>query len=209
MFRDRVDAGRQLADRLASYRGEDAIVLALPRGGVVIGAEVARALGAPLDVIISRKIGAPDNPEYAIGAVSESGDAMIDEEAVQVYGIPRGYIDAEIARQMGEISRRVAYYRGGKPLTDLTRKAAILVDDGVATGYTMFAAVKAVRSLKPLKLVVAVPVSSPTAAAELRKQADEVVVLMAPEFFMAVGAFYANFEQVSDAEVKRYLESVQ
>lgn len=207
MFRDRVDAGRQLARGLTRYQGQDVLILALPRGGVVVGNEVARALGAPLDVIISRKIGAPDNPEYAIGAVSESGDAMIDEEAVQAYGIPRAYIDSEIARQMGEISRRVGYFRGGKALPDLTRKTVILVDDGVATGYTMFAAIRGVRSLKPQKVVVAVPVSSPSAAVELRRRADETVILLTPDLFMAVGGFYANFEQVSDAEVKRYLES--
>ncbi len=207
VYSDRVDAGRKLSKELAKYRGQDAIVLALPRGGVVVGAEIARALGLPLDVIITRKIGAPGNPEYAIGAVAENGQVQLNHEAVDVLGVDKEYLDAEIARQQAEIARRKALYRGGQPLASLQGKTVILVDDGIATGFTALAAVAAARAERPAKLVLAVPVAPEESLAELRPKVDEFVCPEIPEFFFAIGAFYGDFRQVTDEEVRSYLSA--
>ncbi len=209
LFKDRAEAGQRLAKELERYRGQDAVVLALPRGGVVIGYEVARALDLPLDVLIVRKIGAPGNPEWGIGAIAENGNVQLDERIIQALGIPRYYLDEEIRRQREEIERRRRLYRDGGHLPDLENKIAIIVDDGVATGYTMFAALRAVRADRPNKIVVAVPVATVEAARDLRKEVDELVVLATPEPFLAVSRFYWDFEQVSDQEVKEYLEKAK
>lgn len=204
-FQDRYDAGRRLAAKLDKYRNEPVIVLALPRGGIIPGYEVATALHAPLDVIISRKIGAPGDPEFAIGAIAENGELVINEEAVSPAGMLRDYISNEAKRQMVEIQRRKDLYRGGKPLPDLEDKVVILVDDGIATGSTLRAAVKAVKAEGAKKTVIAVPVAPPEAVDRFKKEVDEVICLYTPEDFMGVGRWYFNFDQVSDEQVREIL----
>ncbi len=176
------------------------MVLAIPRGGVVIGDVMARALGLPLDVIITRKIGAPGNPEFAIGAVSQDGTRYLDESTISALGVSEGYIEENVAEQIAEIARRTKDYRGSN-VYDLKGKTAILVDDGIATGHTAMAAVKYARKLGPSKLVFAAPVSSRSAAARVAALVDEFVCLDTPWDFYAVGQFYKRFEQVDDNEV--------
>jgi len=205
MFRDRVEAGRQLADRLSDYRNDArAIVLGVPRGGVVVAAEVARALGLPLDVLVVRKIGAPGNPEFAVGAVDERGNIVLNP-MVQV---PEEYVRGEAERQRAEIQRRLADFRQGRPPLDLAGKTAILTDDGIATGQTMLAAVASVRAGGAEKVVVAAPVVAPDSATRLRQTADDLVDISEPRFFAAVGEFYASFPQIEDDEVVTLLEQV-
>jgi len=199
VFADRRDAGRRLAAALAHLRDRRPFVVAVPRGGVVVGREVANFLQAPLDVIVPRKLRAPFNPELAIGAVAEGGAVFIDEDTAR--GIGSGYLGQEIAAQRGEIARRVMVYRGGRSLPCLEGVTAIVVDDGIATGATMVAALRAVRALAPAQLVAAVPVAPPEGIVRLAKEADEVVCLAAPALFHAVGQFYADFSQIEDDEV--------
>ena len=206
LFRDRHDAGKRLADALVDYRGRgDVIVLGLPRGGVIVASEVARELNAPLDTIISRKIGAPGNPEYAIGAVAEQGPVLVDEQVLDLYQISRRYVEDEAERQRREIKRRVELYREGRSLPDLRNRTVILIDDGIATGYTMLAAIEAVKAMKPRELVVAVPVAPPEVADQLRRTVDRLICLATPEPFYAVGRWYVDFRQISDEEVKEHL----
>lgn len=200
IFDDRIDAGKKLVEKLEEYRGPDTIVLAIPRGGVVLGYEVAKALGAPLDVIVPRKIGAPGQPEYAIGAIGDD-QVVLDELAISQMHVPRQYLDEEIERQKAEIKRRMRLYRDDRPFPDLRGKTVILVDDGMATGSTTIAAARAVRERNPGKLVLAVPVAPPDTVEKLRPEVDEIVVLQTPEPFYAVGSWYANFEQTTDEEV--------
>jgi len=199
IFSDRRDAGRRLAAALAHHRGQQLLVLAVPRGGVLVAREVADSLHATLSVIVPRKLRAPYNPELAIGAVAEGGAAFVDEELAGTAG--PAYLAQEIAAQRAEIARRVGVYRGGKPLPDLTGTCAIVVDDGIATGATVIAALRAVRALGPAQLVVAVPVAPPDGLARLAKEADEVVCLQVPGEFHAVGQFFADFTQVDDRTV--------
>lgn len=205
VFEDRVDAGRKLAARLMQYRGAETIVLAIPRGGVVTGYEIAQALDAPLDVIVPRKIGAPGQPELAIGAIGDDV-VVLDETIIGYLNVPKSYINQEIERQKAEIERRMRLYRGGRPFPDLRGKTVLLVDDGMATGATTLAAARAVRERNPGKLILAVPVAPPDSVAKLRREVDEVVVLETPEPFFAVGAWYANFGQTTDEEVIDLLE---
>ena len=208
MFKDRVDAGRRLADALQAYAGvADGLVVALPRGGVVVGYEVSLALRLPLEVFIVRKIGYPGNPECAYAALSETGAVHMTEEGRRFREIPSGYLDACRAEQDKEIERRRRLYRGGLPFPHIAGRTVLLVDDGLATGATFVAAVHALRELKPKRLVGAVPVAPAETAERLRAQLDELVVLEVPEFFMAVGQVYADFRQVEDAEVLRLLEA--
>ena len=202
MFKDRSDAGRQLAEKLALYRGKEAVVLALPRGGVVTGFEIARVLSLPLDIVAVRKVGAPDNPEYAIGAVGANGTVILND--AEAATIDKTWLAGEIAAQKKEAQRRSRVYRAGKKSLDITGKTAIIVDDGIATGLTMRIAV---RSAKAEKVVVAVPVAPPEAVHALSEEgADEVIVLEPPEEFLgAVGAHYIRFEQVEDDEVIRLM----
>lgn len=201
MFRDRKDAGERLAEKMSGYRNrEDALVFALPRGGLVVGYEVARILKVPLDVFIVRKIGFPREPELAIGAVSETGTVALNREMLSVHSISREYIDAEVARQNDEIRRRVDLYRGGRSMA-LEGKTVLLVDDGVATGATVKAAIEALHREKIKKLVIALPVAPPEIAADLAGMADEFICLETPANFMAVGMHYQHFGQVSDEEV--------
>lgn len=207
MFRDRVDAGKRLAEQLLDYKEKDVIVLAIPRGGVVVGYQVSRKLGAPLDLIIPRKIGAPMNPELAVGAVSQDGTIVLNDELVRMLRIPDSYIKAEADRQMREIERRMRNYRGeSRPLPVFKGKTVILVDDGIATGATMRAAIQSIRKQKPAGLVVAVPVGPRDTIMTLKNEADKVVCLETPEDFQAIGQFYEDFRQVSDEEVIQLLE---
>jgi len=213
IFRDRQEAGRLLAESLNVFQGEAKIgrlvVLGVPRGGVVIGYEIARALNAPLDVYVTRKVGAPGNQELAIGAVASSGDTVLDEGLILSLRIPRSYVDAEIARQREEIARQVTIYRGSRPSLDLSDKGVILTDDGVATGSTILAAVRGLRQQPLRQLILALPVGPPDTLARLEEEVDRLVYLRAPEPFWAVGAFYTLFDQISDKEVNRLLEQAR
>ncbi len=206
IFKNRQSAGEKLAEALAQYKSaKDAIILALPRGGVVVGHEVAKRLGLPLDIVVPRKIGAPGNPEYAIGAITEAGEGVFNEEETR--RVDQGWLKNEIAKEKAEAERRLKTYRGDKPYPELTGKIIIIVDDGVATGYTMRAAIKSVRVKNPKKIVVAVPHGAADSLTELRKEADEVIALEEPEWYGAVGAFYQEFGQTSDEEVIALLQN--
>ena len=207
LFKDRSDAALKLASKLMHYKDRaDVIVLALPRGGVVTGHEISKELNCPLDIIIIRKIGFPGQPELAIGAVSETGAVILNEDMVSSYRIPENYIDSEIKKQEEEISRRKILYRGGKGIPELDGKVIILVDDGVATGATMKAAIAALKTEKIKHLVVAVPVASPDSAENIKAMVDEWVCLDTPYYFTSVGSFYRDFSQVSDDEVVELLK---
>jgi len=205
-FRDRTDAGRRLADKLNQYAGrDDVIVLALPRGGVPVGAEVARALGAPLDVFLVRKLGVPGHEELAMGAIATGGVRVLNRDVLDQLHIPRERVDLVAAKEMEELTRREAAYRDGRPAPDVRGKTAILVDDGLATGASMKAAVAALRDLGPARVVAAVPVGAPETCAELEALADEVVCATTPDPFYAVGSWYADFDQTTDDEVRDLL----
>ena len=206
VFRDRREAGRQLAGRLRRYCDQPhTVVLGLPRGGVVPAVEIAAALRLPLDVIIARKIGAPGNPEFAIGAIAEGGDAYLNEEGLALSGASREYIADEIRHQRDEIARRQERFREGRALSLPDKPTVILVDDGIATGSTVIAAIRALRHQRVARLVLAIPVAPPDTVATLRDMVDELVVLSTPLLFWAVGAFYEDFQQVSDDEVCQLL----
>ena len=200
-FENRKDAGEKLSRVLQKYKNEDTVILGIPRGGVVLAAEVAKNLGTPFDVIIPRKIGAPHNPEVAIGAVTQDGTVIKDEAMVQLLGISDNQIEILANKVAGEISRRVNAYRGGRPGLELAGKTVVIVDDGIATGFTVQAALKSVRNMDPRRLVLAVPVMPADTVRLLRDKVDELVYLHAPELFYAVGQFYMEFDQVSDQEV--------
>ena len=202
LFEDRADAGRQLARRLESFAHRpNVIVLGVPRGGVSVAYEVAAALRAPLDVLLSRKLGVPGHAELAFGAISAGDGRYLDEETVRAAGISQQQIERVTAEVRLELDRRAKLYRGDRPPLQVAGKTVILVDDGIATGASVYAAIQALRQMKPLALVVAVPVAPPSTAAWLRRFVDEVVCLDLPDPFYAVGAFYRNFAQVEDAEV--------
>ena len=200
-FADRSDAGRQLAARLLPLAGEQPLVLGLPRGGVPVAAEIAAVLGAPLEILAVRKLGAPHNPEYGIGAIAEGGSKILDPEALALLGISNGTLRGIVERERAELERRVEAYRGDRPRPSLRDRTVIVVDDGVATGVTDTAALRAVRRDGPRRLVLAVPVCAPDSLARLREEADEVVCLTAPPQLRGVGEWYADFGQVSDDEV--------
>jgi erythromycin esterase-like protein/hypoxanthine phosphoribosyltransferase len=205
-FRNRNEAGRLLAEKLTAYANRpDVLVLALPRGGVPVAYEVARALGAPLDVFLVRKLGVPGYEELAMGAVATGGARVLNDQIVQRLGIPRYIIDAVAAREQQELARRERLYRGGRPPPDVRGRTVILVDDGLATGATMRAAIMALRQLQPARIIVAVPTASPETCDELKTEADDVVCGITPEPFLAVGHWYEDFSQITDEEVRDLL----
>jgi putative phosphoribosyl transferase len=205
-FADRREAGIELASRLAKYAGRpDVVVLALPRGGVPVAAEIAEALGAPLDIFLVRKLGLPGHPELAMGAIASGGVRVLNSDVVDWYGIPGYVIDAVAREEQAELERREREYRESRPLLDLRSRIAILVDDGLATGSTMKAAVEAVRKHQPARVIVAVPVGAPSACAEFAGITDETVCARTPEPFAAVGQWYADFSQTTDGEVRSLL----
>lgn len=207
MFRDRREAGERLAERLAelpSLRSTPVLVLGIPRGGVLVAEVVAARLRSPLDVVIPRKLGAPGNPELAIGAVAP-GVRVLDERIVRSIGVPAGHIEQEVARQEREIARRERRYRAGLPTVKVSGRAAIVVDDGVATGSTALAALRWARAQHAASVVLAVPVAPALTVRRLARDADDVLVLETPAVFHAVGQFYRRFGQVEDAEVLRAL----
>jgi predicted phosphoribosyltransferase len=204
-FLDRRDAGNMLAERLAAYRGARPLVLGIPRGGMPVAAEVASALKADLDVIVAHKVGAPGNPEFAMGAVTANGGSFLDEHILQLIGMPVAYMKVAVEEEMAKAKKREALYRGQWPQISPRGRTTLVVDDGLATGATMRAAVRSVRKQEAAKVVVAVPVGSGEACKVLSKEADEVVCYSTPTHFRAVGLHYINFEQVEDAEVMRIL----
>ncbi len=209
LFKNRVHAGHDLAMSLERYRSPATLVLGLPRGGVVVAAEVARHLGAELDVILTRKIGAPGNPEYAIGAVAEGGVVALNDREIDGIGISRTWVQSEIKRQEEEIDRRISLYRQGKPLPTMINRPVLVVDDGVATGFTMLAALRAVRQRGAHPVVMATPVIPSSTYDQLSFECDDTAVLDAPDPFYAVGLFYDEFDQVSDKEVIRLLQEAK
>ncbi|MGE5042023.1 MAG: phosphoribosyltransferase [Candidatus Levyibacteriota bacterium] len=203
-FEDRKDAGVKLAQALCMQKCKEPIVLALPRGGLPVGYEVAKVLHCPLEVFISRKIGSPENPEYGIGAVSEH-DVFLDNTSIQELQIKPNQLDKLIEKERLEVKRRIQTYRGNRALPALQGKDVIIVDDGLATGVTARAAILSIKKLKPRKLFFAAPVCSYDIALTLEQMADSVVCLLKPRYFQAVGKWYRNFNQVTDAEVLEYL----
>jgi predicted phosphoribosyltransferase len=206
LFRDRRDAGRRLADKLAAYVNRpDVIVLALPRGGVPVAYEVARRLVAPMDVFVVRKLGVPGYEELAMGAVATGGVRVLNDQLVEHLGIPDQMIDAVASRERQELARRERLYRGSRSPPDVRGRTVILVDDGLATGATMFAAIEALRNQNPARIVVAVPTASPDTCEEMKQKADEVICAITPEPFHAVGRWYRDFSQTTDEEVAALL----
>jgi putative phosphoribosyl transferase len=210
-FRDRAEAGRQLVPRLMAYAAENPVVLALPRGGVPVAFEVARVLRAPLDLIFVRKIGAPGHAEFGLGAVIDGAhpQVVLNEEALDHVRVPPGYIEEETRRQLREIERRREHYLAGRRPVDVEGRVAIVVDDGIATGSTVRAALKGLSCARPARLILAVPVAPADTIKRLRTEADEVICLMAPEEFYAVGEHYDDFRQTSDREVTTLLDEAQ
>ena len=202
-FTDRADAGRQLAQKLLRLKHADPLVLAVPRGGVPVGFEIAKALGAPLDLVLVRKIGAPFQPELALGAVvdGDHAETVLNEELVETLDLPKNFLRDETRRQLAEIERRRKAYLGDRPRPKIAGRSAILVDDGIATGATIRAALHAVRRNAPKRLVLATPVAPPDTVERLRPDADEVVCLETPENFFAIGQFYLDFTQLADEDV--------
>lgn len=210
-FNDRRDAGIQLARALLRLRDAEPIVLALPRGGVPVAFEVAKALAAPLDVLLVRKIGAPGHEELALGAIMDGAhpQTVLNEEIIRLTAPPAGYLEAEKRRQLAEIERRRELYRGNKSALDVAGRTVIVVDDGIATGATVKAAMRGISQNGPRRLILAIPVAPPDSIENLKGFCDEVVCLYAPEPFFAVGAYYADFSQTSDDEVIRLVAASQ
>ena len=208
-FVDRLDAGARLASRLERYRGPDTLVLGIPRGGVPVAAEVARHLNAELDVVVARKVGAPGYPELAIGAVTANGGRFLNTEIIRDLAVSPTDLHRAIAREMDEARRREELFRDSRPPSTIKGRVVLIVDDGLATGATVRAAVRSIRSRQPARLVVAVPVGSREACDALLGEVDELVCLRRPEPFIAVGLYYTSFEPVSDAEVQRILQEAR
>jgi len=204
-FKDRQDAGRRLAERLETFRVSSPVVIGLPRGGVVVAAEAARLLGAPLDVVVVRKLGAPGRPELGIGAIGEGGIVALNQELIDLLGVSEPELAAVEAREVEELNRRVAAYRGDREAVQVAGRTVVVIDDGLATGYTARAALRVLRNRGVARLILAVPVSARETADALQEEADEVVVLEAPFGFGAVGQWYDDFRQTGDEEVLRLL----
>jgi predicted phosphoribosyltransferase len=208
-FQDRREAGRMLASRLSAYADRpDVVVLALPRGGVPVAYEVAKALHGPMDVFLVRKLGVPGHEEYAMGAMASGGVRVLNRDVVEALHIPNEVVEQVIAREQRELERREREYRGDRPFPDLRGKTVILVDDGLATGSTMLAAVMALRQKQPARIVVAVPVGSPETCDAFRDHVDEIVCAITPDPLYGVGLWYTDFSQTSDDEVRKLLAEV-
>lgn len=206
LYRNRTEAGRHLASQLGDYANRpDVLVLALPRGGVPIAFEVARALNAPLDIFLVRKLGVPGYEELAMGAIATGGIRVLNKDVLRHLSIPGEVIDEVAAGEQQELERREKLYRGGRPAPDVNGKTVILVDDGLATGSTMRAATAALREQRPARIVVGVPVSSPATCDEFRGEVDEIVCAVTPEPFHGVGRWYEDFSQTTDEEVRELL----
>jgi predicted phosphoribosyltransferase len=207
LFKDRRDAGRKLAEELSGYAGRsDVIVLALPRGGVPVAFEVAKTLGAPLDIFIVRKLGLPGHEELAIGAIASGGVRVLNTDIVQTLKIPPKVIDMVAERELHELERREQVYRGDRPGPEVHGRIVILIDDGLATGASMRAAVAGLRALDPAQIVVAVPTAAPETCAALEAEVDQIICAMTPEPFYGVGRWYEDFSQTTDEEVRVFLE---
>ena len=207
LFKDRRDAGKQLAQELLAYAGRsDVIVLALPRGGVPVAYEVARALNAPLDIFIVRKLGLPGHEELAIGAIASGGIRVLNHDIVQVLKISQNIIDKVTRRELEELERREQAYRGERPPYNVRHRTVILIDDGLATGASMRAAVAALRAQNPSRIVVAVPTAAPETCEAFQPEVDEIICAMTPEPFYGVGHWYEDFSQTTDDEVRALLE---
>jgi predicted phosphoribosyltransferase len=205
-FRDRAEAGQRLAEKLAAYANRpDVLVLALPRGGVPVAAEVARALNAPMDVFLVRKLGLPGQEELAMGAVATGGVRVLNESLVRALGVPGAVIETVTAQEEQELARRERLYRGDRPPPEVHGRTVILVDDGLATGATMLAAVRALRQQQPARIVVGVPTAAPETCEALKAEADDVICAVTPEPFYSVGLWYENFSQTTDDEVRTLL----
>lgn len=201
MFKDRQEAGQKLAQAISNSRlaigSKDAIVLALPRGGVIVGAKIAKELNLPLDIVVTRKIGYPGNPEYAVAACGQHSLFLSEHEP----NIDKKYLEKEVKKERAEINRRLKAYRGQRPILKLKNKTAILIDDGIATGLTMMAAIEEIKSHKPAQVILAIPVAPPDTIKKIRPMVDELICLAQPSLFWAVGQFYDQFEQTTDQEV--------
>lgn len=209
LFRDRLEAGRLLADALGKYRGTDALVVGIPRGGAAVAAELARALDAELDIVVARKLGAPGSAELAIGAVTADGGCYLNGDIIRMLGVTEPYVQAVISVQMVEARRREDTLRQLRPRARIRGRTVIVVDDGLATGATMRAAVRSLRKEEPARVIVAVPVGARETCAALAAEADEVVCPHQPEPFGAIGLFYEHFEPVEDVEVQHLLEATR
>jgi putative phosphoribosyl transferase len=205
LFKDRADAGAQLGRRLAAYKSKGVLVMGIPRGGVPVAAEVARALDAELDVVVARKLGAPISSELAIGAVTADGCRYLNDAIVRELAVPITYVEEVTARQSAEAKRRETLFRGDRAADVVQARTVILVDDGLATGATMIAAARSIRARRPARLVIAVPVGSPEACEALKAEADDVVCLSIPENLWAIGLHYRDFRQTEDADVQHLL----
>lgn len=206
LFRNREEAGKRLAGALMQFKGKDVVVLGIPRGGVVVANEVAKALEAPLDVVVTRKIEAPGEPEYALGAVTQEGDVIMDRQAAESLGASPSYIDDQVRKKRQEVRERMERLRGDAPYPQLEGKVVVIVDDGIATGSSVGAAVMSVKKRNPREIVVAVPVAPVDAIQTLSEDGTKVVCLETPGPFLAIGEFYGDFDQVEDLEVKRILD---
>ncbi len=209
IFRDRLDAGEKLAELLSDYQCGKLAVIAIPRGGVEVGYILAVRLDAPMEVTVPRKIGAPMDPELAVGAIAEDGTLYVDEEVARLVGVSGEWIRNEGERELREVRRRIEAYRWGKPLPRLEGYTVVLVDDGVATGATIIATARFLRKLEPKKLIIAVPVAPPETLPKLSREVDDVRCVETPSPFFAIGQFYHDFYQLSDAQVLDYLSRVK
>jgi putative phosphoribosyl transferase len=202
IFKDRIEAGEKLAEKFKEYsEKKNTIILALPRGGVVVGFEIAKKLNLPLDLVVTRKIGAPNNEEYAIGAITENGEGIFDQRAINHLGVTKEYLNKKIVEEKKEAQRRLKGYRVGRQPLDLKNKTVIIVDDGLATGLTMRAAIKSVKKQKVKEIIVAIPVTARDSLEIVKNEVNKVIYLDSPTYFGAVGAFYENFGQTTDKEV--------
>ena len=206
LFKDRRQAGEKLAELLKQYKGQQPLILAVPRGGVAVAEPVWEAIGGEMDLIITRKLGAPYQPELAVGAVSSDGFVMVNENLISRLNITEDFVKEVAEKEQEEINRRLELYRGSRPLPEVNQRLVILIDDGVATGYTLLAALRSLREKKPARLVLAVPVGPPDTFDKLEKEVDELVYVKAPDNFAAVGQFYRNFNQASDRDVVEVME---